>query len=263
MALYFFYTTFYYQTLREFDALPLANISCFSTLFIFIFKLFIQGHNSSRKNIIITLLNIITTLLFLCFYLFYIHKRLQWKTLIKGIIFSFIYVLMQSAFVLYFKKIIKKYKYYLNITEITGFVGAFSIVSIIPVLLCVNYFQIEKINFDRGIYLYITILKCGILSLCVDYCYFWILKLFSLSFVTSISNYITGILFMVYVLIVGYSENVERTTTNDFFGFLRSKNGYYVCIGICEGFVLMLFIVNTIRKCNERKRKKKRKDYDN
>lgn len=265
MILYFFYTTFYYQTLREFDALPLANISCFSTLFIFIFKLFIQGKRSSRKNIIVALLNVITTLLFLCFYLFYIYKRLQWTTMIKGMAFSFIYIIMQSAFVLYFKKIIKKYKYYLNITEIAGFVGAFSIVSTIPILLCVNYFQIEKINFDTGIYLYITIFKCGILSLCVDYCYFWILKVFSLSYVTSISNYITGILFMAYVLIVGYTGNGDgttTTTTNDVLSFLRSKNGYYVCIGVCEGFVLILFIMNTIRKCNESKHKKKRKEYN-
>lgn len=128
----------------------------------------------------------------LCCLFGYLNNANELKSLsVLGVIYASISVIVTALFLYYYNSITKKYKYYIDIFELFGFIGLFCLVIIPFPLVLMSYFATDGVRIPMGIELFIVLGKAMLCSCVNDVLIFNCISMFSMSVeVTSLGSFI-------------------------------------------------------------------------
>lgn len=234
MLIYFVSLGFYYLALSYMEPMLCSIINAFTGLFVFIPILFINGIKCRMTKILIIGLNLIILTLFSISF-FFAHSVFP----TYGIIFCTISSLIQALFIVYFKKLINKYKFYIDISELVGYMGLFGLLIIPLLILCFHYVSFERFIMPDGYTILRMLGKAGIESLFIEYLLMRTVRFFNISTFSSVYGVNLGILILTYFLKTSFPTQISL-----------------ICCVIGEVVVIVSIIITFIHHKKSRQNKK-------
>jgi len=163
-----------------------------------------------------------------------------------GILLIIISSLFFSAFLMYFHNIIKKYKYYLDLAEIIGYMGFYCCIFLFIIILILNYsVKSEKINYPTGNKFFILIFKCIISSFICDFSLILLFKYFNVIIIAQIFLLLIGILSAVYMINYFIQKNETNTKQNS---IVNVNNEFFFILEGSEIINLIILIYGLKKK---------------
>ena len=255
MSLYFLSLSFYFISLSSLSPFICSVINSFTSLFVFIPILFTRGIKCSLTKALLLSMNCIILTLFILSIVFLYNSQNSLisitlsKHSIAGFVCCFISSILNALFIVYYKKLIKKYKFYIDISELVGYIGLFSLLLIPLLLIAFHYMTFEEFSFPGGLMALQYILKGGIESFLTDYLLMRALRFFNISTFSSVYGFNLGILILCFY-IKKWSEIKNNT-----FALYSFIGGEILVLTLA---VLGFFHHRISRKNRKIKRKKKK-----
>lgn len=204
MVIYFVSLGLYYLSLSYMEPILCSLINAFTGMFLFIPILFLNGIKCRVTKVLIIGLNLtILTLFSISF--FFAHRNIP----TYGAIFCIVSSLTQAIFIVYFKKLINKYKFYIDISELVGYMGLLGLLSIPLLILCFHYVSFESFIMPDGYTILLMIEKAVIESLFIGYLLMRSVRFFNISTFSSVYGVSLGILLLTYFLKTSFPQKIS------------------------------------------------------
>ena len=206
MLLYFLSLSFYFISLGTLSPFICSVINSFTSLFVFIPILFTRGIRCSLTKALLLSMNVIILSLFIVSIVFLNNNQNSSISImlshcsISGFICCFVSSIFNALFIVYYKKLIKKYKFYIDISELVGYIGLFSLLLIPLLLVALHYMTFETFSFPKGYMALQYILKGGLESFVTDYLLMRALRFFNISTFSSVYGFNLGILILCFYI---------------------------------------------------------------
>lgn len=246
-ALYYLSFLFFYLGINNCQNIYGQIFVSFISTMALVPKLFDRGIRCNLFNIISIFLNFTCSCIFM---IWFILDKNNYKSNndFQGTLFLTIFVLFYTAYTYMFRKIFKKYFYYIETLEFVGYMGIFILIIIplvLSILYCANYTYIGKNN-PQGVSLFYVLGKSLISSFICDLSYIFVLKYFSLGVISKVFNINLGVLCLLYYLF--RNKDILIGENN------KANIVFYVGEGTC-GLVLFLFFLDIYKKKNKKQKK--------
>ena len=255
MVLYFLSLSFYFISLNSLTPFICSVINSFTSLFVFIPILFTRGIKCSLTKALLLSMNFIILSLFILSLIFLNNTQNSSISLtisqhsISGFICCFVSAIFNALFIVYYKKLIKKYKFYIDISELVAYIGLFCLLLIPLVLVAFHYMTFESFSVPNGYIALRCILKGGLESFLTDYLLMRALRFFNISTFSSVYGFNLGILILCFYI------NIWSEIKNNAISLYTFIGGEVVVVALA---VLSFFHHKISRKNRKIKRKKKK-----
>lgn len=245
IILYFSSISTYYQSLKYTDPLFTNLLLGMTGLAIIIIKMTFKGVKCLFTNFILIFLNIMVSVMLILYYLSQTDHTMSTNKMLS-LTFLVSSVLSNCGFIYYFKRLVKKYKYYISIPEVSGFIGLFSLLIVPFLLVGLYYLKLEIINFPTGPETLIILSKSLFIGCVSDFLMFLPISLVNKICFCSTFNIILGSIYSVYFIVKKLRNKQAKTEKLIFF-----------IIGESAAFLLLIFTI--VNYYQNKKDKKKRR----
>ena len=131
-------------------------------------------------------------------------------------------VAANTAFLYFWKSLQKKYKFYISSTEIAGYMGMFSLITAVVVVVLVVLFKDGFMLFSNegvfGVELFKLMAKVGFCGVVVDFALMKMVDYCSFGLASNAYNVVLGVVFGVY-----WGGYLERMSLTEVIGFVVSE----------------------------------------
>ena len=218
---YFISLTFHYWTLHYLNIMLCLIYFTINSVTILLMKCIIHFHKTKLEDICQIILNIgVCVGFYICYHLL-TKDNVNYNYKI-GTVLAATVVAANTAFLYFWKSLQKKYKFYINTTEVAGYMGLFSLITAVVVVVLVVLFKDGFMLFSNegvfGVELFKLMAKVGFCGVVVDFALMKMVDYCSFGLVSNTYNVVLGVVFGVY-----WGGYLERMSLTEVVGFVVSE----------------------------------------
>ena len=195
--------TCHYYTLHYLNGMLCLIYFTANSVTIVLLRSFLQFRKTTLFDVVQLILNICICVAFYITY-YSITKINIDHTFYMGTAIAAVSVVANTAFLYFWKSLQKKYKFYISTTEVAGYMGLFSLLVSIVLLICVALFKDGFKFFNGGVdgmEMFMYVIKVGLCGVVVDFSLMKMVDNCSFRLVSNAYNIILGIIFAIYCLL--------------------------------------------------------------